>query len=156
MIRKIRVEDIDEVVELFDALGKEHLTLYPNRHMYKLDRNANENWKSYVLNDIFLSKEKEIFVCELNDVLCGYVTIEIRKRPPIFTIKEEAYISDLYVLDRYRGEGIGKKLVEKAIQWAKNKKVKNVSLEVEEKNKSVDFYKKINFRDHMKQMVLKV
>ncbi len=58
----------------------------------------------------------------------------------------EAYICNVYVLEKYRGKGFSKKLMDKALSICRNQNFKYVSLHVENKNSvAVDLYKKYGF-----------
>jgi diamine N-acetyltransferase len=52
------------------------------------------------------------------------------------------YLDDLYVLEDYRGHGIGSELLDKVIETAKNENCKKVRWQVSKWNKkAIDFYK---------------
>lgn len=53
------------------------------------------------------------------------------------------YLDDLYVLEKYRGLGIGSKLLDKVIETAKNADCKKLRWQVSSWNtKAIEFYKK--------------
>ena len=53
------------------------------------------------------------------------------------------YLDDLYVLENYRGLGIGNKLLDKIIETAKTENCKKVRWQVSNwNNKAIEFYKK--------------
>lgn len=54
-------------------------------------------------------------------------------------------IHKLYVLPNQQGKGVGYKLIQKAIEIAKNLDQKNVFLNVNRFNQAVDFYKRVGF-----------
>jgi GNAT superfamily N-acetyltransferase len=52
------------------------------------------------------------------------------------------YLDDLYVLEKYRGQGIGNKLLDKVIETAKSENCKKVKWQVSNWNeKAIEFYK---------------
>ena len=54
------------------------------------------------------------------------------------------YLDDLYVTNAFRNQGIGKMLLEKVIDFAKDNKCKNVRWRVSKWNtNAIDFYKKM-------------
>jgi ribosomal protein S18 acetylase RimI-like enzyme len=61
--------------------------------------------------------------------------------------KEDSFeIERIYVLSDFQGKGIGRQLLEKAIQMAKEKKASYIWLGVWEENKrAIQFYKKNGF-----------
>ena len=59
----------------------------------------------------------------------------------------EAYICNVEVINEYRGYGISKKLIEKAIEFTKKEKFKKILLHVDKGNyKAVSLYKKYGFK----------
>ena len=53
------------------------------------------------------------------------------------------YLDDLYVIEKYRGLGIGNKLLDKVIETAKSENCKKVKWQVSNwNNKAIQFYKK--------------
>ena len=53
------------------------------------------------------------------------------------------YLDDLYVLENYRGRGIGNALLDKVIETAKTENCKKVRWQVSNWNgKAIEFYKK--------------
>ena len=62
------------------------------------------------------------------------------------SIEKKFFVSSLYVLPKYQGMGIGKKLLAKAYSIAKEKTYNKVWLGVMKQNeKSLEWYKKIGF-----------
>ena len=155
-IRKAEQKDVEQLANMFDKLQKEHIEKYTNKDMWDTIDNASEMWKKYVANDIIPSNDKAIFVAEQDNKLVGYLEIEIKSRPPIFSINKQVYISDVYVDKEHRGQKIGQKLMEKAFEWAKEKDVKVITLEVDEENDAIKFYEKNGFRTFTKEMIKKV
>jgi len=56
----------------------------------------------------------------------------------------DAYIQDLVILDEYRGQGLGKKLVKKLIKYCKSKEINWIAL-IAEPNQD-GFYKELGFK----------
>lgn len=80
-------------------------------------------------------------VCELGDELCGYVSL---KQP----IKTPSNVVELVIAvnDRFRGLGIGRRLIDAAYEWRKVHGKKKLSLRVMSTNEpAVSFYTKCGF-----------
>lgn len=56
------------------------------------------------------------------------------------------YISEVYVLPKYRGKGIGTKLINGLIKWLKPKKIKKIDIVVFIDNPAKKLYEKIGFK----------
>lgn len=89
-----------------------------------------------------MEMDKDFFNCFIavdNDKIIGFATY--------FTAYyswtgKALYLDDLYVLEQYRGQGIGNSLFDKIIETAKNDRCKKVKWQVSKWNqKAIDFYK---------------
>lgn len=98
-------------------------------------------------------QDSDIFVVEDgNKTLLGY--LYITKITDFFTGVEQGYISSIAITKEGEGKGIGKKLIEKAEEWTKNKGYKQLSLNVFKCNeRAVNFYTKLNFETETMRMV---
>lgn len=70
--------------------------------------------------------------------------------PKAFSYRQSRYfeISDIGVIPEYRSKGIGKKLIEKSITYAKNRGYQKMFVNSYFKNtRAVNFYKKCGFKE---------
>lgn len=90
----------------------------------------------------YLFKEQPYRKCiiyEANNNILGFITFDL--------LQDRAEILDIIVHINYRKQGIGEKLLNKAIELMLEFNIKRVSLEVRTSNKeAVSFYKKNNFK----------
>ena len=67
--------------------------------------------------------------------------------PPFLFPKNTLFIDKVGILENHRGKGLGTKLLKFAFNFAKRKKLKNIELEVIEKNtRAISLYKKLGFK----------
>ena len=92
-----------------------------------------------------LESNKKILVAELNDIeIVGIVSIVFLSRLNRTTL--EMYIPELVVLEKYRNQGVGKKLIASCIDLAKEKKCHRIRLESGHQRKnSHKFYQNLGF-----------
>lgn len=86
-----------------------------------------------------------------NIILLGYyVDKEVVGYILIRKINESTCLLDgLYVLEKYRNQGIGNSLLNEAIERCKKLKVKYIDINVMEKNEIAKYiYKKLNFQEY--------
>ena len=76
-------------------------------------------------------------VLEINNSIIGFITYSI--------IYDRAEIIDIIIKEEFRNKGYAKKLIEDISIGLINNKCKNITLEVNEINPAVNFYKKIGF-----------
>ncbi|MDA9018746.1 GNAT family N-acetyltransferase [Flavobacteriaceae bacterium] len=84
-----------------------------------------------------------------NNTITGVASLYIIKK----LTRTLGLIEDVAVNENYRGKGIGKKLVEKLIRLAADKKCDKTVLNSSEQNS--EFYKKIGFEINEIQMIIR-
>ncbi|MDA8938207.1 GNAT family N-acetyltransferase [Flavobacteriaceae bacterium] len=84
-----------------------------------------------------------------NNTITGVASLYIIKK----LTRTLGIIEDVAVNENYRGKGIGKKLVEKLIRLAADKKCDKTVLNSSEQNS--EFYKKIGFEINEIQMIIR-
>lgn len=101
--------------------------------------------KERILNN--MESERSIFLIDLeNDNVVGYICANI------FPHSNELTIDGLFVKNEYRRKKIGTKLVNRIFAIAKKQKMEKVTLWAYSQNEgSVDFYKKLNFKEFRKE-----
>jgi len=81
------------------------------------------------------------YVLKENEKPLGFIGLEL------FTPeKNELKIQKIYVLPDNQAKGVGRKLIEKAVEIAQEKGIENVILNVNRFNKAVSFYQKLGFK----------
>ena len=89
--------------------------------------------------------DKKILVAEIDDMkIVGMVSMVFLPRLNRTTL--EMYIPELVVLEKYRNQGIGKKLIDSCISFANEKKCHRIRLESgNQRKESHQFYKSLGF-----------
>ncbi len=117
----------------------------------KFDRTYNLNWTYSPRGRTYFAGRLEngiIIVAEVNKSVIGYLCAFIdnysfRSTNPI------AEIENMFIEEKYRGQGIGSKLVDNLIRQLESKGVKRIKVGALTKNsRTVDFYRKNKFNDH--------
>lgn len=94
-----------------------------------------------------------IFVAKTNHDIIGFISGWVEKessdqKQPLF------YISDLFVVETYRGRGIGKSLFSSMEQYIQSLKIRNLRVGVLDNNhRAKRFYKNVGF--HSYELVLR-
>ena len=85
------------------------------------------------------SDEKVIFFADVQGDLAGRIKV-------IAWWNQFAYIDDLIVNPEFRGQGIGRTLMDRAIEWAKEKRFPGIMLETQDDNVvACKFYESCGF-----------
>lgn len=128
--RKAKPGDEHGIIGLINALA-----------LYEKEPDAVINTPQDLARDLFEKELCEAFVAIDEEEIVGfslyYTSYSTWKGPCI-------YLEDLYVLDKYRGQGLGKKLFELVVEVAKERNVKRMDWQVLDWNQTaIDFYKRL-------------
>lgn len=97
-------------------------------------------FESGYLDSFYINDNNLIFIAEDGDKVIGFISVNCYKE------KGYIYLDDYSVSEKYRGKGIGSKLINMAFDFAKEQKISQVLTHVEIANKeSIEFYKKRGF-----------
>jgi len=93
-----------------------------------------------------------IYVAKEDDFYLGY--IELKGWVDYFTKKKQGYISAIAITEDCEGEGVGKLLLKKAEEWAKQKGYSELVLQVfSENEKAINLYKQNGYESDCIVMV---
>ncbi|MBD2871276.1 GNAT family N-acetyltransferase [Paenibacillus arenilitoris] len=143
-IKKCSLEDIQTLQEI---------SIETFNDTFK-DQNSPENLKVYLekaFNSKQLEKElsnisSEFFLICFNEVLAGYLKVNINDALSEKMGDESLEIERIYIRNKFQGKGLGKYLQNKAVEIAIRKNKNTIWLGVWEKNENaIAFYKKMGF-----------
>ena len=149
-IRPLRPGDLDQLVELWKALAVEgspgDLVLYP-----PTDDNA-ARWRSWVAGAVEKG-EIAVLVAEAGGLIVGYVLFGERKSP-LKSPYRRGVIHDLYVRPGWRGKGIGRRLLEGALDRMRAWGLDMATISVATTNQvAIELYRRLGFKDFMLTLV---
>ena len=129
-IRTLEPEDIKQVIDIWTN---------------SFSRNFSKPVNSEYLSD----PNSTTIVISVEDIIVGVASIHIIKK----LTRILGIIEDVAVNEKYRGKGVGKKLVESLILIGKQKNCDKIVLSSSEQNSK--FYEKIGFKKKELQMVIR-
>ena len=129
-IRTLEPEDIKQVINIWTN---------------SFSRNFSKPVNSEYLSD----PNSTTIVISVEDIIVGVASIHIIKK----LTRILGIIEDVAVNKKYRGKGVGKKLVERLILIGKQKNCDKIVLNSSEENSK--FYEKIGFKKKELQMVIR-
>ncbi len=96
-------------------------------------------------------------VAEVNDRIIGFVAATVREGHDISLMPDEAQyleVDDLYVLPEYRGQGIGKQLLDAALQAARERGIRKAFIYSSTKDlfRAMRFYQNAGFQPWFARM----
>lgn len=143
-IRKVNLKEIEKLREI----GKRTFA-----DTFSSD-NSQENMFEYLENGFSTEKLKaelidanvEFYFAELYEKIIGYLKVNIGDAQTEMKDNNALEIERIYVLKEFHGKKVGQMLLDKAIELAREKNIKNVWLGVwEENTRAIRFYEKNGF-----------
>ena len=119
-----------EIISAKDEDSKEILRLYYK--LYPERKKVNSFNKIELKSEIFVAKEGSIITGFLITSFISYISTNV------------GYVDELFVEEKFRKIGIGKALVEKAMNWQKSNNSEVVFVTTDD---SQEFYQKIGFKN---------
>ena len=111
----------------------------------------------YDLIALIKADDAEVLVAVVGDEIVGSGYAKIVQGKPYQKFTEYAYLGFMYVQPAFRGHAINQKIVDKLIEWAKNRRITEVRLEVYEENISAKkAYSKAGFKPNLLEMRMEI
>ena len=141
LIRRAKSIELEKILLLSDELTISDLPF---------DKKVDVNW-AHTVNGKKYYEEKikgisgVCFVAEVNGAIVGYLTAA-KKEVPSYRLVTVAELENIFVKKELRGNGVGKMLMDKFKQWAKEIKADKVAVNVFALNeRAIEFYKREGF-----------
>ncbi len=114
-------------------------TLENLEEIFKIEKSVFAHpWSLESLKNLLEDENSVAFVAVDNETICGYCGVN--------TILDEGYITNVAVLENYRKQGIGRMLVNALVNFAKDKSLAFLTLEVRKSNTpAINLYSKSGF-----------
>jgi GNAT superfamily N-acetyltransferase len=161
IIKKANSNNIKEIVQLWlDFMNEHDQAIFKNdprlRAFEAKRKDMGEKYEAFIKSYIG-SKNGVVFLASENHSIAGYALVFIKDEIPIYKCKQVGYISDLYVKDGFRSQGLSTKLKNQAIAWLKRKKITCVAVPLYPANKTAhSIYEKWGFFDYKVEMRMKI
>ncbi len=143
IIREVTDDDMEDVANLFTEELMHHIDLLPERFQL-----ANPIITSAWYRDVLGNPDKQLFVAEVDGKIVGLLLLQLKRSPddPIFKPRLYASVEEVAVTKRFRGQGIGRRLMDHALDWADEHGADEIELEVWEENRgSIALYEKLGY-----------
>jgi ribosomal protein S18 acetylase RimI-like enzyme len=144
-IRAAVPSDLDAVLSLLRELDEAHVALEPSLLQPFSEPPRPSDW----LLTRFADPNEACFVAEVSGRVVGFVWSKAQSPPaiPAFIQKPLQIVGDVVVEASLRGRGIGRALVERALDWGRARGLSQVQLTVFAQNSEArEFYDKLGFR----------
>ena len=146
---KVRRANIDDLKKIQDL----NLMLFEKEYK-EYDKLLNLNWtfgkigtkcfKKHLTEDDYCA-----FVVEEESAIVGYLAGGLGQVENYRNVPKSAELDNMFVLEKYRGKGVGKILYKEFVDWCKSKGVQLLRVEASAGNEdAIEFYRKCGFKDY--------
>ena len=146
VVRKVNEKDLNVLTNLFyEFYTKFNMQQTLKGDVRELLKVKDSHGFSLYMASSYLDIPYITYVAEINNKLIGYISgYRIDKKHYIYSSEFE--IIDWFVTEEYRGQGIGRKLYDAILDFAKLNKIKVIKLEVFFDNKkTIEIYERMGF-----------
>ena len=143
-------EHMDAILELYDEIIALHAEIEPEFFI------TGQQSREFIENTI-KSEESDILLALKNNQVVGFSMVKKETTPPYPMLKPRkyAYLLDLIVAEKQRGQGFGKQLLNDSIAWQKNNKLEYLELcVIEANNYAKKLYESFGFETYSRQMII--
>lgn len=149
-IRMARAGDLDNLARLLDEVVLLHHDEDPTQFLGP-EAATHQRYLEERLQD----PDAAIFVADDKGTPAGVAVTVIREAPPFLNPNKFVLLENLAVTTKFRRTGVGRKLVDAAMLWARARDMKELDLHVYEFNHAaIDFYEALGFRTVSRRMRL--
>jgi ribosomal protein S18 acetylase RimI-like enzyme len=149
-IRPMKKADLDAVAKLGAALVRQHHEFDERRFFTTDDPESGYKW---FLGTQVKNGDVVLLVAEVDGEIAGYVYGNLGERDWARLLDTHGALNDIYVDERFRRQGIAKKLVEACVEAFEKKGAKRVVLSSAWPNKGAQkLFEECGFRKTMVEM----
>lgn len=153
-VRKAAKKDIPAIMKLskeFHACGSNFLD-ENDRRLFKYKKNHLSILKRF-LGKWIRARNAQVFVAETEGKIVGYMITTINRLASVYEHRKEVYIEGIFIRSGFRRKGIGRRFMNAAEDWAKERGIYSLGLNVHVRNKEAcSAYKKLGFWAHNYKM----
>ncbi|MGB1587046.1 MAG: GNAT family N-acetyltransferase [Thermoplasmatota archaeon] len=145
-IRNLTEDDIDGICGLWQQFASMREEMSETR---VLNDDASDYFFGYATG-LLQRKDALTLVAEADDgTLLGYLVAQKQRRPPIYHHTRVAYLSDAFVVESARGQGILKRFIDDLKSWCKREGITAIDVQIFEANKHAqEVYRHLGFSDY--------
>ena len=144
-IRLLEEDDIDSLCGLWGqfALLREQMT-----ESTVLNEDASDYFFGYATGLVH-RKDTLTLVADDGDRLVGYMVAQKQRRPPLYHHTRVAYLSDAFVDEAHRGQGVLRRFVDELQAWCSREGITAIDVQIFERNKNAqEVYRHLGFHDY--------
>ncbi len=144
-------EDYEQISEIFSEMDLLHAKALPQ--VFKKPKTPLRSRRH--IAEILSDPTSTIIIAESGEKILGLVQVMVRDAPafPVFHRRRYGWIETFAVREAFRRRGVGRKLMRRALDWAKAGGAETCELNVWEFNRdAIEFYNKLGYRTASRRM----
>lgn len=118
IVRTAGPDDAEEIMSLWNGYAD---TLIDFDERFEIAEGGREKWQSYFTTSLVNSSRGDILLAERDGDAIGALEARVIGGHPVFNFGKHGMVYGHYVHPEYRGEGVGRALLEAAEEWFQNK-----------------------------------
>jgi aminoglycoside 6'-N-acetyltransferase I len=150
VIRAAEPEDIPDLCRLYSDFHEYHVRGVPDRlASLAYSEQRDTSWLTAKLEEIIQDAESSLFIASVDGKCVGFAESYIREDvpDPARVARRYGYLQSLMVRESFREQGVGKRLLEAAENWARDHAAVEMRLETWEfPGDPVVFYERQGYR----------
>ena len=160
-VRKATPTDVSAFVEMWQEFVLEHEQIVLRKakalkSCYVKRNNVLDTIQRYFGKNI-RSRSWGMFLAELDGEAAGYLTVTVKKPPPVYNVERIGYIDSIFIRKPFRGTGLSSRFRETAIAWFRDKNLSHMSLNVSPQNSHArSIYQGWGFLEYRLEMRMKI
>ena len=143
-VRKATMDDLNDIFKIKLDSKKDEMRL--NKYLKPVDE-VGSHYRSYLQKDLE-SSYRVVFIALDGDKIIGMIIGRVYRSLKTLGYERRASMGNLFVDDNYRRKGIAKKLMLAFDKWAKERKVKTITLNIYSGHEFLkEMYEKDGFKE---------
>ncbi len=152
IVRPARADEVEAVERLWQALYRHQRA---HGMLLEVPPDSFKHWAASLR--VALGRFTCLFVAESGGELIGFLAGWVRTLPPYFGGFPVGFISDVYVDEQRRAAGIGRALLDRALEFFAAQRISRIELQVLVLNENARrFYRNLGWKEELVQMVWQV
>lgn len=145
VIRKLQEGDVDGICELWKQFARMREGITNARI---LNEDAADYFFGYATG-LLQRKDTLTLVADDGGKAVGYLIATKQRRPPIYRHTKVAYLSDAFVEESHRNQGILRQFLEELNKWCVAEAITAIDVQLFQNNPEAhDVYRKLGFHDY--------
>lgn len=154
LIESATLDDFNEINLLVKEGHDEHSLALPN-----IFRQVDQVMPDEYFHSLLTNPSSEILITRLANEVVGFAVVEVKEAPPFdsLTPRKFAYINDFGVASKHNRKGIGKRIFQACLDWAKSHEATTLELNVWEFNHgAISFYESLGMETVSRKMSVSI